>query len=452
MRASHTRWYIPRGLQMGVVMIPLRTTAACLALLCGAAIADAGDPNPLPDPVRIDSAAFREDVLNFLRPVIAGDAVVFGDNFVIKLTSPSNAQRVEINLGLGHRYCLDHPSDCHNETAILYKQFRKELQIARALRDKREADDDSVTMIDEAGNPSTLVNRSAASLAHVPIPVSGAGAAGPIPLDDDGFSEYVRQKVQLYTTNAVTAAGSSYMLALGRPLGITVVYPSGGSETFTLTDLRSGCLIAPAKCEQAVNDFIRATARSLQDAQLDVTRLRIRLSLKATRFSKMRLGTVNRSSMMVDVAESAFGNLYEVCFQNETERLFMPSLLRIGFSPGEAMARCEANTRTALGSVGDVYGTALPADGIGMVMGSPFESARLFFVDEWSPLARALNGLLVSAPAERMIIYARDGGPAAAQALHDRARAIKSEAGENALSASVYRWTKNGWQTVVDSD
>jgi hypothetical protein len=130
----------------------------------------------------------------------------------------------------------------------------------------------------------------------------------------------------------------------------------------------------------------------------------------------------------------------------------MPLLVGIGLSPSEALARCETNTRTALGPPGDAYGTTLPADGIGMVMGSSIESARLVFTDEWAPLAQALNGLLVAAPAQRMIIYAKDGGPAAAQSLRDRARAIKSQAGENALSASVFRWTKSGWQTVIDDD
>jgi hypothetical protein len=427
--------------------------ATVFLFLSSAALAEPADPGPLPDPVRIDGAGFREDVLGFLKPVVAGDIVSFDDDFVLKLTSPVNGQRVEFNLGDGHRYCVRYPSQCRAEIAILYKQFRKELQILRAARDKREPDDDSVQVVDQGtGALSTLVERSAASKAHVPLPAPGAKLTGAIALDDDGFTAYLRQKLQLYTSNAVSAAGSSYTLTLGRPIGLTVVHSSGGTETFSLTDLRGTCLTAPAACERAVDDFVQATARSLQDSQVDVARLRIHLSLKATRFSRFRLGNGKESYMIADVAESAFGNLYEVCFESETGRLSQPLLLNLHLSPHEAIARCEANTRAALGPPGDAYATSLPADGIGMVMGSSFESARLVFVEDWASLARALGGLLTSAPAQRMIIYSRDNGPAAAQALRDRARSIKSEADKNALSSSVFRWTKDGWKTVIDDD
>src|ERR1700733_2455875 len=251
-------------------MTASRTAAVVLLLSCGSA--EAADPGPLPDPVRVDGAGFGEDVLGFLKPLIAGDIVSFGDDFVLKLTSPVNGQRVELNLAAGHRYCVDRPRECRDEVAILYKQFRAELQIARSARDKREADDDSVQLVADAasGALTTLVERSAASRAHIPIPAPGAKASGPIPLDDDGFSAYLRRKVQLYTSDEVTEAGSVYMVALGRPLGLTIVYPSGGTQTFSLTDLRGGCLAAAAGCERAVDDFVQATARSMQETQVDV--------------------------------------------------------------------------------------------------------------------------------------------------------------------------------------
>jgi len=420
-----------------------------------ASTARAADTGPLPSTVRTDPAGFREDVLGYLKPVVGNDIVAFGDDFVLRLTSPVNGQRVEINLGNGYRYCLKLPRDCHNEIVVLYRQFSGPLATGRTARDKRDARDDSVQMVKfESTELEDLVPRSDASKAGISLPtqanphVSGTD----IPLDDDGFSSFVANKLQLYTPMTVTTTGSSYLLTIGRPLGVTIVYSSGGTQTLTLTDLRGECLQKPTACAQLVDDFVQASARVIQRSVPDKNNLRMGLATKVLRTSSLYSRRGAQMYAFTDVSTPTFGNFYVVCYGSEESMLMMPALHALGISVGEALSLCVNNTRAAIGPMNEAYGTTLPPDGIGMVMGSQFESARLYFGDDWKPLVQAFGGLLVSAPARRVIIYAKDDGDKSVQALRERARSIKSQAGDHALSSSVFRWTKDGWKVAADDD
>jgi hypothetical protein len=420
------------------------------AFVCLASCVLAVAPAQAGAPARVDGAGFREDVLKRFDGRLGGDRIVFDDDFILELRSPANGQSVYVNFHFAHDKCVRAPDDCADHVDAVIGYIAGDLAAARTVRDARDANDDSlVDFYPGARRTEELVARvkDGAQLFAGDGTAKGAPPAE-IPLQPDAFTAYVRGRVQAYSTREVVALSRRYLITIGQDLALSAKMSQNTDESWTLNLLRRHCAAAPGDCDRRVSEFVQIIAGdlALADGTIDRAAFRAFLAPSVLQAPGVVVSKQQMRSFM-DMFREPFGKFYEVCEPVEaSRRLMRPDLDVLHMSMDEVFARCEANTRNVLGPLGDAYGAALPADGIGMVKGSSYESARLLFPDEFAALSRSLGGLLIAAPAQSMIVYSRDGGPAAAALLAKRARAMQAQAGNAALSASVLRWSKDGWQ------
>ena len=98
-----------------------------------------------------------------------------------------------------------------------------------------------------------MVRKLAAVLALSAAFVS-AGHAAEIPSDAAAFTTYVQQKLQLYSPSPINLVG---------PLSLSVGPASSAINLPSLKTVHDLCVLAPSKCERAVNDFVQETVRGI---------------------------------------------------------------------------------------------------------------------------------------------------------------------------------------------
>lgn len=398
---------------------------------------------------RADDASFRAEVLKRFAGKFPGDIVSFDGDDVLELRSPVNGQSVFVTFAYRHLDCKDAPEGCPAAIDAGIDFVSGDLGAARALRDKRDADDDS--LIDfraHSRSREVILARTAKPLSPAP---AGPAKASDVPLDPSEFAAYVEGRIRLYTKVPVVELTHRYALTVGQNLALSSQTASYADESWVLNDLHRACAAAPGDCYRLVTDRVQDIAGQLNltDGSIDKTTFRAFLDTSTLQLPGYVLNKQQPRSYM-DVFRTPFGKFYEVCKPADVPaRIIRPNLDALHMTADEVLTLCEANTRKMLGSPDAAYGAALPADGIGMAMGSLYESARLLFPDEFAGLSGSLGGLLIAAPARNVIVYSKDGGPAAVEALAARARAIKAQSGNAALSASILRWSKDGWQVAL---
>ena len=78
----------------------------------------------------------------------------------------------------------------------------------------------------------------------------------------------------------------------------------------------------------------------------------------------------------------------------------------------------------------------------------PYESSRMILHSDWARVAKALGGsLIVGVPSSNLLVYGRGDSELAMDALRTFVRdAIRKT--DRPLSASLFRWTENGWDEL----
>jgi hypothetical protein len=214
------------------------------------------------DEIPADADGFGKYVAARLAPLSGDDAVAFTPESVLQLTSRRNGQRVDLLFFDVRQHCLVRPSRCESETADTLAHYAHQLPLARQLRDARDAGDDSDQALGLDGStPILLVQRSSP-----PGWVPGAAASTPsgIPLDDAGFSAYLRDRFQLYSKEPVIARGAAYPIVIGRPVGVALISPYGVTMAIPANDILTTCRMSPDRCDAAVHGFIQDQAGFVQ--------------------------------------------------------------------------------------------------------------------------------------------------------------------------------------------
>lgn len=143
-------------------------------------------------------------------------------------------------------------------------------------------------------------------------------------------------------------------------------------------------------------------------------------------------------------------NLVEVVvldFPTAIRPLDTADLKTLAVSSDEAFALGAANLRSSLKPFPELEERS-EEQSLRYLNDNEYESSRLLLHQDWSGIAKRLDGeLIVAAPAYDLVIYGRGGNRAAVNALRTLARDLARRA-ERPLSQSVFRWTQGGWQEI----
>ncbi len=234
--------------------------AAVIAIFAAAFLL--GQATAQADEIPSDADGFGKYVAARLAPLTGDDAVTFTPESVLQLTSRRNGQRVDLLFFDARQHCVVHPTRCEVDVADLLDQYARQLPLARQVRDARDAGDDSEQVLGLAGStPMLPVQRSSPPGW---VPGAAASAPGGIPLGDAEFSAYLRDRLQLYSTNPVVARGAAYPIVIGRPVGVTVIFPNCGVMAIPANDILTTCRRSSDTCAAAVNGFIQGQAQFIQ--------------------------------------------------------------------------------------------------------------------------------------------------------------------------------------------
>lgn len=119
----------------------------------------------------------------------------------------------------------------------------------------------------------------------------------------------------------------------------------------------------------------------------------------------------------------------------------------LGLLPDQAYDLALANLRMALKPLADVA-KPVRRGAIGTLQGDFYESGRVLLHDDWAPLAKAQQGVLVVAlPSKDLLLYGADDSPAGLDALRVLSRDVARRSPAQ-LSDLLLRWTESGWQVV----
>ena len=84
--------------------------------------------------------------------------------------------------------------------------------------------------------------------------VAATALAGDVPADESAFTAFVQNKLQLYSPSPIQSLG---------PLHLAVKTANATVDLPSLKSLHELCVSAPAKCDNAVNEYVQNTTRDI---------------------------------------------------------------------------------------------------------------------------------------------------------------------------------------------
>ena len=96
------------------------------------------------------------------------------------------------------------------------------------------------------------MNRQFALFSLLFAAFAASALGGDVPGDEAGFTAYIQNKLQLYSPSPIHSAG---------PMHLSVQATSATVDLPSLKPLHELCVSAPAKCDDAVNDYVQNTTR-----------------------------------------------------------------------------------------------------------------------------------------------------------------------------------------------
>jgi len=273
-----------------------------------------------------------------------------------------------------------------------------------------------------------------------------AFAAGVVPLDEKGFTEFLARSFAAampeYEVNVLA------LLALG--VRADANEPKD-AQIFYLQTIYSFCLRNPANCDFAVANHVAQMSAGVKDAKSPVDRSRLRGVVRTKAYVDAIRRKLDGDGEIVAVP--LIGDLWAVCMLDlpTAMQVMRPSHLeRLNLTRDAAIALCKKNVATELSPLE----TAARMDKSGkfgiLSAGNPYESSRLLFPESWAPLAERMGRhLIVAAPAHDAVLFADDRDAKAVAKMQKRVREIGAKA-FRPISPTILTWTPSGWRVARD--
>jgi hypothetical protein len=401
----------------------LSRIVACAAIL-GASLSPLRADEAPPPHVPRDKDGFQNYVIAYIRPFAPGDDIKFRDGMVLRLTSSTNGQPVDVPFDAVYAECFATPDNCDSDVSVFLAKLASYLPNVRAMRDKRDRFDNSVAMVEHGSQVTEVKPRT------TPVPET-------IPTDETGFTGYF--------VDSVREALPGYDVAVTAPLHLLITAPDGKRKPIDLSSVYALCIDKSRNdCGVGAPAIVRIiVANEKMDAVAhDAGQLRV--SVRAP-------DTLDKARASGDepVARSLPYGLVELCmidFGDAGRSANAADLRTLGLTPEEALDRGERNVARLLPSASR-DARDLPTNTVGVIEASPFESSRLLSLDDWADYAKKVGDLLVAVPTARTFLYGRGSDPGLRAAIAQEAADLYKKSDEP-VSTAIFRWTPAGWEPL----
>lgn len=274
-------------------------------------------------------------------------------------------------------------------------------------------------------------------------PAAPSVPASDIPMDEAGFTAYMAREL----ADALPDAE----LSIAGPLTIMLKLPAGTTSQANLDRFYGICREHPGDCSAAVEQYVAAIVEMAAQLGAKPDREMLRAALRPTDYVNGGLKAYADEAGGKLVTRPLPGGVSLVVYFDYPQTVratFADDLARLELAEDEAIALATQNVAAALPPLRDVV--VIPDPGrFGIIEGDPFESSRLLLHDDWAWLAEQLNGhLIVAVPTEDVVLYGSDEDPDAVAVLASLAAQFAGDSGW-ALSSTIFRWTRTGWEPVL---
>lgn len=216
-----------------------------------------------------------------------------------------------------------------------------------------------------------------------------------------------------------------------------------------LDRLSAFCAKSAENCEAATAQYVGAVAETIQDRVRTIDASQIRLNVRARKGLEeaQRALPAEAPGLLMRPFAGDLALVVALDFPTTMRMFTTEDARKLGITEEQAIEIGRKNLRATLKPLSD-FPAPTGKQSIRYLNDSPYESSRILLHAEWRMVAKALGGsLVVGVPSPDLLVYGRGDS---AQAL-DALRAFVYEAlskAERPLSASLFRWTPNGWDEV----
>jgi hypothetical protein len=211
------------------------------------------------------------------------------------------------------------------------------------------------------------------------------------------------------------------------------------------------CVRNSMQCAQATAVFVNGTAETLKQMPVTIDASMIRVAIRPATYIEGVRKQFKGDPKDEPIGAPVAGDLWWILVADapRTARILkVGDLNELKITMEQAIEIGRRNTASSLRPL-DIVTRDLPANGIGTIEGSYYESSRLALHDDWAAVASRMSGpLIVAVPGPGLLFYADGGRPHALDALSTLASAAAAKQ-ERPLSATVFKWTREGWQPLT---
>lgn len=259
-----------------------------------------------------------------------------------------------------------------------------------------------------------------------------------IPKDQDGFTDFVAQRVRKEVSDT--------SVVIRGPLTLGV-----GDLQANLDRIYAFCGANASDCVAEMDLYVKGIAQVLREQNAPPKRESVRLAVRTTKYVEATRASLPAESQASQLLHRPLAPGLVVLPVIDSPRTIMmmseEQVRSLDITLAEAFALGLANLKTELKPLMEVAKAAAPGQ-IGRIVGDSYTSSRLIMIESWEPLAKAQGGVLIaSAPATNAIFYLAEDTPAAIDALRTLARDVMGKA-PNRLADTLLRWKPSGWEVV----
>jgi uncharacterized protein YtpQ (UPF0354 family) len=216
-----------------------------------------------------------------------------------------------------------------------------------------------------------------------------------------------------------------------------------------LDRLSAFCAKSAENCEAATAQYVGAVAETIQDRVRPIDASQIRLNVRARKGMEEAQRALSPEAPGLLMRPFA-GDLALVVALDfpATMRMFTSEDARkLRITEEQAIEIGRKNLQATLKPLSD-YPAPTGKQSIRYLDDSPYEASRMLLHAEWTAVAKALGGsLVVGVPSPDLLVYGRGDSARALEALRTFVYEAIGKA-ESPLSASLFRWTANGWEEI----
>jgi uncharacterized protein YtpQ (UPF0354 family) len=226
---------------------------------------------------------------------------------------------------------------------------------------------------------------------------------------------------------------------------------SNGAHTIYLNNIWQACETERRHCRQSINEFVANIVGSAKEESAPVKVENIRAIVRTADYADQARKMADRVPDHAPIVRQEAGELWLICVVDSphgVRTLQRADLTKLSLTQDQAIALALKNTGAALPPLeADTH--EVKKSGLKFAAGDFYESSRMLLHDSWAEISKAMGGhLVIAVPSNDVLIYGNGSGNGDRMALSAFAKTVIEKA-PKPMTATLFQWTKAGWEVVV---